>query len=194
MGEGELKLGLRFTRDAWESVRRVAHRDGLTMRSTVETAVDWAVFFCRPAEERRTMVPPGTDIEALERVVAAAWAACERIERRYAKGRERRESLTVTIDAERHELITKCGQLRHLSVNSIVASVFTPWGSGWVPRGDPAYNLRDELWGWRVAEARKRDSDRRHWRSQEGWEPDAPELASTLLFQAGHLPNGPQRP
>lgn len=171
-----MQFKLHLDRRALANFHEVERRDGLTQRSCVEVAFELASLFCGDAESRRARLPQWSDEElaALERAVTAAWQACYRIGARDAmKSRKAaRKTITVEIETARMESLKACSMAKEVALHAIVATVFTPWGSGWCPKGDLAYEIRQKLWDWAKQPARDRDHDRRSRSTQEG--PQAP--------------------
>lgn len=175
-GTGQLKL--RLDTEAAANLQRVSRRDGLTQRACVEVAIQLATLFCGDVERRRSELPHFSpeELEALERAVAAAWPACYRLASRDAYGGIERTAVTVQVEEPRLQELKECAEARRVPVNAILATVFTPWGSGWCERGDPAYELRDKLWEWAAQPARERDADRRSRLSQDAPQPPAADV------------------
>lgn len=171
MGAGPTKFTLRLTDDAAANLDMVVRRDGLTKRSAIEAAVELATLFCGDADRRQKLVPHLEPV-ALERAVEAAWVACYQLAARHNTSREHRVEVDVRLDSEWVADLKACSAKRHLPLNATVACVFTPWGSGWCPLGDPAYDARLALWTWAAQRARERDYERRSRRSTEA--PAAP--------------------
>lgn len=153
-----VSLGIRLTDDAWLNFNEACLRAGLIIRSALEAAVELVSLFTRSPERRLATVPHLTG-PVLEQVVVAAWEAAERIERRHRSARESRHKISIRTDAASVGVLRDALEARRISINAALASVFTPWGSGW---GDAAaYQLRLDLWEWAAEKARARDYLRR---------------------------------
>lgn len=171
------------------NLREAAAR-GLTQRSCVEVAFELAVLFCGDAQSRRDALPQFTpaELEALERAVTAAWDAALRISARDNRGNVPRTEFQARVEAPRMEALKACAEAKQITVNPIVATVFTPWGSGWCDHGDPAYGLRPKLWEWAAERARARDYERRSRSTQEGPQATAVDVTGEEHDGTGLLP------
>lgn len=183
-GEGEDRFQFRVTADAAANVERMYTEHWLDQRMCVAVAFEIANLFCLDAEARRLRVPQ-FDADVLERVVAAGWAAAHFVQSRHRVRGEKKVTYTVDVDAAQKRALEACAATRDLHLGPVVATAYTPWSPRWGPKwcelGDPAYELRAELFK-REAHAERAPALERKKRSSVDEIPDG----------ADELPGGEQ--
>lgn len=159
MESPEISFGIRLTEDAFRNFHGACAIDRLTIRSGVEAAGELVKLFCGPPEYRR-LVAPDLPVSTLEEVVELAWVACWAVQARHRSG-EPREKISIRTQRAWVEELDRCVKRRdpHLSLNSVIACVFTPWGSGWGTHEQ--YEVRHQMWVWAAKRASGRDYLRR---------------------------------
>lgn len=162
--EGEERFQFRLTADAAANVDRMRVTHGLSQRSCVEIAFEVSNWFCLDAEARRLRLPQ-FDSEVLEDLVKRGWVAAHFVQSRHAvRGETDKVTFTPDVDSLQKESLEVGAKDRDLNLSAVVATAFTPWSPRWGPkwceRGDPAYQLRQDLFEWLIPWARERDFER----------------------------------
>lgn len=149
---------VRLTEGAWQNLHRVSAECGLTVRAVFEAATH--IYFSVGIEGGEGQFGD----ERYRKVFEAAGRVAARLdgEARRAQPSRRKVSLRID-DVVLVELKQLCRQWGGRSVNAVLATTFTPWGSGW--GGPEDHDARSELFELILVEARRRDYERRvgHW-------------------------------